>query len=329
MADLLVGPACDTVRVEPVQPAQPFTDFDDACKAVLEYLQERFGLDLWMVTRIVGEEWLVLRATESDDYDITAGTVLPWSDSICARMLTDAPSAAPDTRAVPEYASAPMTTELGVGAYIGVPIHLPDGELFGTLCAIDPTPSDNDLEHELPAVRMYARLLSTILARELETQQEARRAQDAEDDAVHDALTGLINRRGWDIALAEEESRCARYGHLAAVLSIDVDGLKEINDAEGHGAGDDLLRRAATVMRSSIRQHDTVARLGGDEFGVLLPECPGSEAVQLAARVRERLVIAGVNASVGCATRPPGDGGLLAAFQRADERMYKAKRGRG
>lgn len=311
-------------------PLPPFADFDEACAAVLEYLRERFGLGLWMVTRTVGDEWLVLRATESDDYDIAAGTVLPWSDSLCSRMMSGAgPAAAPDTGEVPAYARAPVTEAFGIGAYLGVPIHLPDGELFGTLCAIDPTPSDHDLAHELPAVRMYARLLSTILARELETQQEARRAQLAEDDAMHDALTGLVNRRGWDTALSDEEARCVRYGAPAAVLSIDVDGLKEINDVDGHGAGDDLLRRAATVLRSSVRQHDTVARLGGDEFGVLLPECPGGEAVQLAARVRERLVIAGVTASVGCATRPSQDGGLLAAYERADARMYKAKRSRG
>lgn len=313
-----------------VDPAQPFEDFDDACKSVLEYLQQRFGLGLWMVTRTVGDEWIVLRATEGADYEVRTGSVYRWSDSLCSRMVDGhGPQAAPDAMGVPAYASAPIATVMPIGAYLGVPIELPGGELFGTLCAVDPTPSDDDLQRELPAVRMYARLLSTILARELETQQEARRAQRAEDDAAHDALTGLVNRRGWDLALSDEEARCQRYGAPAAVLSIDVDGLKEINDVEGHGAGDDLLRRAAAVLRSSVRQHDTVARLGGDEFGVLLPECPGGEAVQLAARVRERLVIAGVTASVGCASRPSQEGGLLAAYARADERMYKAKRSRG
>jgi len=331
MADLVRGRACDTVLVDTVQHAQPFVDFDDACKGVLEYLQERFGLGLWMVTRTVGDEWIVLRASDADGgYGISSGAVFRWSDSLCSRMVAgEGPPAAPDAMAVPAYAQAPIATVLPVGAYLGVPIELPDGELFGTLCAVDPSPTDHDLAHELPAVRMYARLLSTILARELETQHEARRAQQAEDEATHDALTGLVNRRGWDLALTDEEARCRRYGAPAAVLSIDVDGLKEINDADGHGAGDELLRRAAAVLRSAVRQHDTVARLGGDEFGVLLPECPGGEAVQLAARVRERLVVAGVTASVGCATRPPGDGGLLAAYERADERMYKAKRSRG
>lgn len=318
------------MRVPDQDAAQPFEDFDAACAAVLDYLRDRFGLGLWMVTRTLGEDWIVLRTTTGEDPLVTAGSVHAWDDSLCSRMMAgEGPPAAPDVRAIPAYATAPITAQLGIGSYLGVPIELPDGELFGTLCAIDPDPAEQDLAHELPAVRMYARLLSTILARELEAQREARRAQVAEDEATHDALTGLLNRRGWDIALREEEARCVRYGHPAAVLSVDVDGLKEINDAEGHAAGDDLLRRAATAMRTAVRAHDVVARLGGDEFGVLLPECPGGEASRLATRMRDRLAIAGVTASIGCATRPTGDGGLVAALARADERMYRAKRGRG
>lgn len=306
----------------------PFEDFDAACRGVLEYLQERFGLGLWMVTRTTGPDWIVLRAADDGSYGMQAGTTLRWSDSFCSLMTRgEAPQAAPDAMAVPAYADAPIAQQLKIGAYIGVPLELPDGELFGTLCAIDPEPAA-DFTNELPAIRMYARLLSTILARELETQQEARRAEQAEGEALRDALTDLPNRRAWDVAIQAEEDRCRRYGSPAAVLALDLDALKEINDAEGHSAGDDLLRRTASVLLGSVRRHDTVARMGGDEFAVLLPECPAEQARELADRVRSRLAEAGVEASVGVASRPGKGGGLAAAYRLADERMYALKRAR-
>ncbi len=271
----------------------------------------------------------MLSTVNTGAYELRPDTTLRWSDSFCSRMVRgDAPQAAPDAMAIPTYAQAPIAQTLDIGSYVGVPLELPDGELFGTLCAIDPGTTP-DFTNELPAIRMYARLLSTILARELETQQEARRAEQAEDEALTDPLTHLPNRRAWDAALSSEEERCRRYGSPAAVLSLDLDGLKEVNDAQGHRAGDDLLRRTAEVLMGSVRRHDTVARMGGDEFAVLLPECPAARATELADRVRQRLERAGLAASVGVASRPPDSGGgLQAAYELADERMYALKRER-
>ncbi len=84
-----------------------------------------------------------------------------------------------------------------------------------------------------------------------------------------DPLTGVLNRRGWALALDREERRCRRHGLDAVVAVVDLDRLKEVNDTGGHAAGDERIVACAQAIASAIRAEDTVARLGGDEFAVL------------------------------------------------------------
>ena len=100
--------------------------------------------------------------------------------------------------------------------------------------------------------------------------------------ADHDPLTGLANRRRFDHELERHLDLCARYGPHGALLMIDLDNFKEVNDALGHGAGDQLIVSVANLLRSRMRKSDLVARLGGDEFVVLLSEADGNAAGQVA-----------------------------------------------
>ena len=138
-------------------------------------------------------------------------------------------------------------------------------------------------------------------------------------------MTGLYNRRGWEILLEREEARCARYGNAGAVISIDLDNLKRVNDAEGHAAGDRMIATAARCLSQVIRSTDIVARLGGDEFGVLLVEARLPDAEASVKRVRARLALEQVSASVGWAIREPLST-LYAAVEKADADMYTEKR---
>src|SRR4051812_48589320 len=92
---------------------------------------------------------------------------------------------------------------------------------------------------------------------------------------MFDALTGCLNRRGWTEALEAEERRCGRHDLDAMVVVVDVDGLKAINDTEGHDAGDRCLADCGNALRGAVRAEDCVARLGGDEFGVLAVQTRG------------------------------------------------------
>ncbi len=302
-----------------------FSDFPTAAGTVLRFLQGRLGFDLWMVTRAVGEDWVVLHAADTG-YGVESGDVFKWSDSFCSRMVAGVgPRVAPRSQELPCYAEAPIGREVSIRAYIGVPLTRADGTLFGTLCAVDPDEQNDEILAEQPMIELLAQLLSTVLERDLMVDQIERRSQQLEDLAMLDGLTGLPNRRAWDRALAREEQRCQRFGHPAAVVSIDLDGLKGTNDTLGHEAGDAVLRRAATALHSAIRAHDTAARTGGDEFALLAAECAPEDVAALVSRVTDAFVNAGIDASIGCGARRPDYGGLEAAWQAADAGMYRAK----
>ncbi|BFM38103.1 sensor domain-containing diguanylate cyclase [Synechocystis sp. LKSZ1] len=301
-----------------------FSDFESAAQAVLAFLHQRLGLSLWMLTRTEGEDWIVLQA-QDQGYGVKAGDVFRWRDSFCSQMVAGrGPRIAADSNQVSVYANAPIAQQVAIGAYVGVPLTYKDGRLFGTLCAIDPQPQTETLAAELPLVELLARLLSSLLSFSLEVAEQARQAERACTDAVTDALTGLYNRRGWEQFLAQEEERCRIYGHPASVIIIDLDGLKEVNDSQGHGAGDQLIIQTAEVLRHTVRCQDIVARLGGDEFAVLCLDCGLEPGKALLERLEEAFMERQIDASLGLACRKPG-AHLTQAVEEADHAMYLCK----
>lgn len=303
----------------------PFPDFQASAREVLQYLHGTFGFALWMVTRTSGEDWIVLQA-EDHGYNVQPGDVFKWTDSFCSRMVEGlGPCIAPQSNKVPVYASAPIGQQVPIGAYIGVPMVNRDGTLFGTLCAIDPAPQSQDLVNALPKIELLSRMLGTVLANELRAEAEMRRAERAEQQAEIDSLTGLFNRRGWERLMLAEEARCARYSHPAAVICIDLDGFKHINDTLGHSKGDEILVTASNSLLSASREGDVVARLGGDEFAVLTVNSNQAEAC--AERLEVALSSIGIKGSAAAAHRHPSKT-LKDAYVEADQRMYQRKRER-
>lgn len=158
------------------------------------------------------------------------------------------------------------------------------------------------------------------------------RARQLEYLVDHDFLTGVHNRRWFERELAREVERASRYGTPGAVLVIDLDHFKDINDSLGHKAGDDLLKGVAGLLKQRVRQGDVLARLGGDEFALLLPQTPADHAEivadeivktlsrRMAASAAQSLVI---TASVGVAISDGLTDTELLAY--ADLAMYEAK----
>jgi diguanylate cyclase len=304
---------------------QPFSDFESAAQATLAFLHQRLGFDLWMVTRMEGDDWIVLQA-EDNGYGIQKSTVLSWADSLCAQMVKGkGPQVAPQADKVAVYTSAKISQQLTISAYIGAPLRRADGSLFGTLCAIHPESQAATLESELPLVELCAQMLSSILSLELRVAEADRHKERAESEAMIDSLTGLYNRRGWEKLTNAEEIRCRRYGHSACVLVLDLDGLKQVNDQQGHQQGDVLIRLTAQTIQGVLRESDIAARLGGDEFAVLGVECDLAASEALKRRLMEALVAAGVNVSIGVAVRDR-QFTLSDAFVKADAAMYEMKR---
>jgi diguanylate cyclase (GGDEF)-like protein len=142
--------------------------------------------------------------------------------------------------------------------------------------------------------------------------------------AYLDPLTGLLNRRAWQEAVRREQARCARHPRPVAVVVIDLDGLKQLNDQHGHLAGDVLLRLTGGLLREVLRPSDIVARIGGDEFAALLVDVTDQDPDAVADRLQHDLVVEGVPASVGVAIDRTGDR-LEATFRAADDAMYQRR----
>ncbi|MGE7990911.1 EAL domain-containing protein [Pseudomonas sp. NPDC089554] len=152
--------------------------------------------------------------------------------------------------------------------------------------------------------------------------------------ATHDALTGLANRREFELRLEQALNTLARQGSRHSLMFLDLDQFKLVNDTCGHAAGDELLRHICAVLQSGLREGDTLARLGGDEFGVLLENCPADQAERIAEHLRQTVqslhfVWKGrpfvTTVSIGLVHIAQSPGTLEASLRAADMACYMAK----
>ncbi len=150
-------------------------------------------------------------------------------------------------------------------------------------------------------------------------------------EADRDYLTGLSNRRRFRVALGNEVERFRRYDVPCALLLIDIDHLKIINDAHGHTAGDLVIRRVADELTAASRDNDTTARLGGEEFALLLAGVTGEQAFAAAERLRERVASKSVEnigvatISIGVAACPAHAANERNLYAASDAALYRAK----
>jgi diguanylate cyclase (GGDEF)-like protein len=301
-------------------------DFRTACEDALAFLTAHLPMQLWMVAAIDGDDLKVLVAQDRG-YGIKQGDVLPWRDTLFAEMVAaTTPCAGADVEEVVTYRETALSLPIRVGAYAGIPLVSEGRSLPALVCGLDPS-ARPEIRGQLPLLELCGRLLSSVFRAGIRAHDEARRAERAEVDAFTDALTGLVNRRAWERMVAAEEARCRRHRHPASVLWLDVDGLKTVNDRDGHVAGDLLLVATARALQQSTREQDVVARVGGDEFAVLCVETGMADMPPIIQRLRRALGARGVSASIGVAGRDP-ESGLSAACEAADAAMYEQKRAR-
>lgn len=211
----------------------------------------------------------------------------------------------------------------GIRSLLLAPL-LVDGDVVGVLALQSERPAQYD-DHQLT-------LLTTIAQQAAIVIESARHYELA----TIDSLTGLYVRDYFFSRLDEEDERARRYGGSFAVLMVDLDGFKDINDRNGHLAGDQYLREISGVVRNQLRAADIACRYGGDEFCLLLPQTGVLGARAIAERIRAAVSrrIVGVEGlalrttvSIGLAVYPDHDAGdLRGLLRKADEAMYRAKR---
>ena len=198
-----------------------------------------------------------------------------------------------------------------------------DEERLGFLAVYSPVPGENLADVALTDLEALAERAAPAI-------ENARRFREARQLADMDALTGLYNRRMFHETLAREVARAHRYDRRLALVLLDLDDFKEVNDAIGHLAGDAVLAEAAERMREVVRTADIPCRTGGDEFAVILPESGLADADGLFARITatmQRRPPSGVEALgfSGGVAELRADDDAVSFFERADEALYRAK----
>jgi diguanylate cyclase (GGDEF)-like protein len=213
------------------------------------------------------------------------------------------------------------------GSVIAVPLKS-SGTVIGVLHLFDRLDADSFDERDLATIRTFANQ-ATVAVDNVLLHEEAQRL------SITDGLTGLWNYRYFTMTIGKEIERSARFGRPLALLMLDLDHFKDVNDTFGHQRGDAVLVELAARVRAQVRDVDTVARYGGEEVVVVLPETDEAGAVQAAERICDAVrrrpfgepgeTPVEVTVSIGAAVFPTHGGTSGILLRRADEALYEAK----
>lgn len=283
---------------------------DELCRSIVRLLREELGhpqVALWLFDERRGA--LVLQASEGGE-GTPRVAIIPIDRGINGWVFRHGtPRLAADALSDPEFWEGQPDCE----SELSVPL-LSHGETLGTL---DLQSSEQNAFGEGDLAVMSAVAPAIAAAIEVSTLHEQLR-----DAALTDGLTGLANFRGFTHHLNREVARGKRYKDSFCVVMIDVDGLKAINDREGHLAGDAALRSVATDLRVVLRGTDVLARYGGDEFAVLLAQTTRQQAQTTMTRFKDWTE---VPVSYGVAEFPTDGEEAPALLAAADRDLYQAK----
>lgn len=203
-------------------------------------------------------------------------------------------------------------------------------DVLGVICVADRLDDQPFSREDLAALRTLTAPAALAMSRE----RVRRSAEDLARAAVTDPLSGLFNRRYFHERLEEELDRARRHNTTVALLMIDIDNFKSINDRFGHLAGDAVIRGVGEILKRSVRKFDLCTRFGGEEFAIVMPGSGPENSASVAERIRQRietfrpaetdLTELRVTASIGMAVSQGASGREL--ISRADQALYEAKR---
>jgi len=291
--------------------------FPAICNLILQY----FPVDHAIVLTVERKK-LVLRAHKGKLKElVTLGFELPQNSGISGHALAEGHTIVVPNRAKSHagYVAAFQETQ----AEICIPL-VSLGQKIGVL-ALENAAPDSFRDEDIQALEAVADICADAIHNALSFKK-------AEEMADTDGLTGIYNRRHLEKRMIAEIDRLSRYEHGMAVLMIDIDYFKNLNDEFGHILGDEVLRHISALFSKHIRKADVLCRYGGEEFAVLLPETVGEKAMKAAEKLRgfvENFHFPGLNRpltiSIGVADFPEHGTNRDELFKAADAALYAAK----
>jgi diguanylate cyclase (GGDEF)-like protein len=318
LADLLHEARADARRARELGEISTSVDLDAVLNRVLEAAGGLAGVDAAMIVLPEG-------SGIGDREPLVAATGMSPEEAV-RQPLSEPPSGQPARAVRIAYSYTREETESEgnlIRGGVSVPLRDEEGETIGTLAVFWRGGERQAADHELVG-------LEELAARAGPAIENARRFREARQLADLDALTGLHNRRYFHETLARECSRAHRYDRRLALVVMDIDDFKSINDRIGHLAGDAVLAAVAERVQSVVRSADVACRVGGDELAVILPESTLADAEQLYRRVEVAVgarplgPFERIHLSAGLAELQPEDDAKT-LFERADEALYRAK----
>jgi len=246
------------------------TPREEAFDRITELVRTVLGIPICAVSLVDADrQWF--KACAGDSFTETSRDI-----SFCTHTIQERQAFhVPDTQLDPRFADNPLVTGAPfIRSYLGAPLSTPDGYNVGALCAIDTVPRTYGPD-QIQILQSFASLVVDEL--------ELRRV------AQIDHLTGAATRRGFSRELENALSRFHRSGHPTALILLDIDHFKRVNDTYGHPVGDLVLKTVADELFTQLRQSDTIGRLGGEEFGIILQDAELYPAFETAERLRTHL----------------------------------------
>ncbi len=313
--------------------------FERLARPLLELIQRVTGLETTFVTQIdwASQQQEIVFALNTADLEVTEGSVRDWSETVCRRMLLSSKEHTSD--AVTDLPGS-LAVEIGMHTVFVVPITADDA-ILGTVCGGSRQAVDLDPD-AMAIIRLVAESMTFQMSLLVEARVQRERAEQAEVHALTDPLTQLANRRAFSARFEEELARSGHERLPVALLIMDVDSFKAVNDTYGHGGGDMVLQALGEVLRRTVRSRDVPARLaddqgtgcvsarlGGDEFALLLPQGSAGAAATVAARIAAEFGRAtgelGMPCTLSIGISTTESAPLAELLDAADEALYRNK----
>ncbi len=326
--------------------------------SVLDTLEEQAFNDITMLASFICDAPIALISlidVERQWFKSRVGlqaTQTPREHAFCAHAILEPEEVlvVNDAMLDPRFVDNPLVTgDPHIRFYAGAPLITPQGDALGTICVIDRTPRrlpkkkigalralSRQVVAQLELRRVIAELDRSAIElrayqRQLESYQKEIETKNAAlaEQSVTDGLTGVKNRRAFDLALKQELARASRENTPVSLLLVDIDKFKLFNDEFGHLAGDDALREVARILSARARPFDVVARYGGEEFAVILPNTDADGAVVVGERLRAAIEAApwtdrAITISIGASVSGSEMSGT-ALIAQADRALYRVK----